>query len=126
MRPYFQGSDPLPRRHRYAESSDSEENLEKYRLRSPTIPNSSKLSTQTLTMASRTASRALRASVAQLAKPVVQRRTFVAAASAVRAGATAAPRAAVSASLQQVRGVKTIDFAGTKEDVYGTQDSPRD
>lgn len=70
-------------------------------------------------MASRTASRALRASIAQLAKPAVQRRSFVAAASAVRAGASAAPRAAVGAGMQQQRGMKTIDFAGTKEVVYG-------
>lgn len=67
-------------------------------------------------MASRNASRALRSSLAQLVKPAVQRRTFVAAANAVR---SAAPKAAVSTSFQQTRGVKTIDFAGTTEKVYG-------
>lgn len=67
-------------------------------------------------MASRNASRALRSSLAQLAKPAVQRRTFVVAANAVR---SAAPKAAVSTSFQQTRGVKTIDFAGTTEKVYG-------
>jgi hypothetical protein len=71
-------------------------------------------------MASRTASRALRSSIQQLAKPAVQRRSFVAAASAVRAGANAAPKAAMSAGVQQQkRGMKTIDFAGVKETVYG-------
>jgi ketol-acid reductoisomerase len=45
-----------------------------------------------------------------------QKRTFV---SAVRAGVTAAPKAAVTSQFQQKRGVKTIDFAGTKETVYG-------
>jgi ketol-acid reductoisomerase len=54
----------------------------------------------------------------QLASPAVQRRTFVAAAGLVRASAVAASRAAAPAR-QQVRGVKTIDFAGSKEEVYG-------
>jgi ketol-acid reductoisomerase len=68
-------------------------------------------------MASRTASRALRASVQQLAKqPAVQRRSFIAAANTVRA----APKVAVSTGMQQQRrGKKTIDFAGVKEEVYG-------
>lgn len=71
-------------------------------------------------MASRTASRALRASAKQLAAPAVQRRTFVSALNAATKGAAAAaPRAAVTLPKQQVRGVKTIDFAGVKEDVYG-------
>jgi ketol-acid reductoisomerase len=54
-----------------------------------------------------------------LAKPAVQRRSFVAAANTVRVGATAAPKAAVSTGVQQKRGKKTIDFAGVKEVVYG-------
>lgn len=71
-------------------------------------------------MASRTASRALRASARQLAAPAVQRRTFVSALNAATKGAVAAaPRAAVSMPKQQTRGMKTIDFAGTKEVVYG-------
>jgi hypothetical protein len=49
-----------------------------------------------------------------------QKRTFV---SALRAGATAGPKAAVTAQFQQTRGIKTIDFAGTKETVYGNFES---
>jgi ketol-acid reductoisomerase len=72
-------------------------------------------------MASRPASRALRQTARQFASaPAVQKRTFVSALNAVRVGATAAPKAAVGSQFQQVRGVKTIDFAGTKEDVYGS------
>lgn len=69
-------------------------------------------------MASRTAPKAVRASIARQLAPRVQQRTFVAARSLVRAGAVVRP--AVAAPIQQqVRGVKTIDFAGHKEDVYG-------
>jgi ketol-acid reductoisomerase len=68
-------------------------------------------------MSSRSFSKALRPLARQLASPAAQRRTFIAAAGAVRASAVAA-RAAAPAQ-QQVRGVKTIDFAGSKEDVYG-------
>lgn len=66
-------------------------------------------------MASRTISRAVRSPLMkQLGAPA--RRTFV---SAINASARpSAARATVSA-VQQVRGVKTIDFAGVKEDVYG-------
>jgi hypothetical protein len=65
-------------------------------------------------MATRTLSRALRSPLAkQLSAPA--RRTFV---SAINASARPTARIVV-ASAQQVRGVKTIDFAGTKEDVYG-------
>jgi hypothetical protein len=71
------------------------------------------------TMTARPASRALRQCARQLAAPAVQRRTFVSALSAARVGAVA-PKAAVTSSLQQVRGVKTVDFAGHKETVYGT------
>lgn len=70
-------------------------------------------------MASRPAARVLRQSARQIAAPAVQRRTFVSALQAARAGATAAPKAAVTTSFQQVRGKKTIDFAGHKETVYG-------
>lgn len=75
-------------------------------------------------MASKSFQKALRSQVGrQLASPAVQRRTFVAAASgAARATAVKAARPAVSR--QQVRGVKTIDFAGVKEDVYGKQAQP--
>jgi ketol-acid reductoisomerase len=70
-------------------------------------------------MASRTATRALRSSLAQAAKaPAVQQRTFVSAVNAAsRPALTKAPKAATQ--FVQQRGVKTIDFAGHKEDVYG-------
>merc|ERR1711981_1008674 len=84
------------------------------------------LSTQffTFTMASRTASRTLRAAIQQAAKqPAVQRRSFIAAANTVRA----APKVAVSTGMQQQRrGKKTIDFAGVKEDVHEREDWPRE
>jgi len=70
-------------------------------------------------MASKHTSRALRSSVKQLTAPIVQRRTFIAASNAVRAGAAAAPKAAATTPFQQTRGIKTIDFAGTKETVFG-------
>lgn len=73
-------------------------------------------------MASRGFSKALRSQVArQLVAPAAQRRTFIAASNAIRATATQ-PRSAVAGGIaqQQVRGVKTIDFAGTPEEVYGT------
>jgi ketol-acid reductoisomerase len=65
-------------------------------------------------MASRTISRALCSPLTkQLSAPA--RRIFV---SAINASARPVTRAALG-SAQQVRGVKTIDFAGTKEQVYG-------
>ncbi len=67
-------------------------------------------------MASRPIARALRQTARQLAVAPAQKRTFV---SAVQAGARAVPKAAVTSQFQQRRGVKTIDFAGTKETVYG-------
>lgn len=68
-------------------------------------------------MASRPVTRALRQSARQLAATPAQKRTFV---SALSAGAKkAVPRAAATSQFQQTRGVKTIDFAGTKETVYG-------
>ena len=71
-------------------------------------------------MASRTFSKALRSPLGrQMASPAVQRRTFVAAMGAVRATALHGPRTAAPAVQQQVRGVKTMDFAGSKETVYG-------
>ncbi len=71
-------------------------------------------------MAARSFSKTARSQLArQLAAPRVQQRTFVAAANLVRAGAVARPAAVAGPAQQQVRGVKTIDFAGVKEDVYG-------
>jgi ketol-acid reductoisomerase len=76
-------------------------------------------------MASRPAARVLRQATRQLAVPQVQKRTFVSALGAARTGIKAAPKAAVTTSFQQTRGKKTIDFAGTKEVVYGmTQAGP--
>lgn len=70
-------------------------------------------------MSSRSFSRAARSPLArQLTSPAVQRRTFVSALNGVRATAVTA-RPAVPALQQQTRGVKTIDFAGSKEEVYG-------
>lgn len=69
-------------------------------------------------MASRTFSKSLRAASRQLATPALQQRAaYSVARSALRAAVTTRP--AVAAGHQQVRGVKTIDFAGSKEDVYG-------
>lgn len=68
------------------------------------------------TMASRGFTRALRSQLArQMAAPAVQQRTL---ATAGRSLARTA-RPAVVGSAQQVRGLKTMDFAGHKEDVYG-------
>lgn len=75
-----------------------------------------KIPIHTFTMTSRPVSRALRQTARQLAASPAQKRTFV---SALRAGASAAPKAAVISQFQQTRGIKTIDFAGTKETVYG-------
>jgi len=58
-----------------------------------------------------------------LAASPAQKRTFV---SALRAGASAAPKAAVTAQFQQTRGIKTIDFAGVKETVYERADWPKE
>jgi ketol-acid reductoisomerase len=69
-------------------------------------------------MASRQAPRALRNAARQLAAAPAQKRTFV---SAINAASRAAPKAAVSAQFQQTRGLKTVDFAGHKETVYGKQ-----
>jgi ketol-acid reductoisomerase len=68
-------------------------------------------------MAARRAPRALCSSIAQLTKPSVAGRAFTPLLAA-RAAAPVAQRY-VAASFQQTRGIKTIDFAGTKEKVYG-------
>jgi len=72
-------------------------------------------------MSAKSASRALRSSLKQLSRPAVQQRTYLTAAlNAGRAGVIKqAPKIAVSVSAQQARGLKTVDFAGTKEDVFG-------
>lgn len=56
----------------------------------------------------------------QLTKSAAQKRTFVAALGAATRATAAVARPALAGRIQQqTRGVKTIDFAGTKEDVYG-------
>jgi len=69
-------------------------------------------------MASRSFSKAVRSPLArQFTSPAVQRRTFVSAFSAAARPNVA--RAAVAGPAQQVRGIKTVDFAGHKEQVFG-------
>ena len=71
-------------------------------------------------MASRSLSKTLRAPLArQLASPRAQQRSYMAGRNLVRATAAVARPAVARPAQQQVRGVKTIDFAGSKEDVYG-------
>lgn len=75
-------------------------------------------------MASKTFARtALRASKQKVAAPAIPKRSFVSA-PAVRPSVPATARIAVTPIQQQKRGVKTIDFAGTKEQVYGRSSSP--
>lgn len=78
-------------------------------------------------MASRTLSKSIRSQLArQVAAPRLQQRTFAAAARGLtRAGAVSASKPAL-APKQQVRGVKTMDFAGSKEDVYERSDWPQE
>lgn len=71
-------------------------------------------------MASRSFSRALRSPLSRhLTSPAVQRRTLISASQYARSSITAQLKPAVGSALQQSRGLKTIDFAGTKETVYG-------
>lgn len=71
-------------------------------------------------MASRNATKALRASVKQLTSPRVQQRTFVGAVNAARSNVLSASKPAAAVfSQQQQRGLKTVDFAGSKEEVFG-------
>ena len=75
--------------------------------------------------ASRSVSRALRSNIArQVVAPAVQKRSLVlAATSAAKAAVATAPRRPPKAAVHiQQRGLKTIDFAGTKEVVYGASD----
>lgn len=71
-------------------------------------------------MASRSFSKVLTAPLArQFVSPAAQRRTFVSALGGVRASIASSGRAAFAGQTPQVRGVKTIDFAGHKETVFG-------
>lgn len=71
-------------------------------------------------MASRSFSKALRSPMARQLTSATQQRTFIAARSLVRASAQVNKAFVAAPAQQQVRGVKTVDFAGHKEDVYGT------
>jgi ketol-acid reductoisomerase len=70
-------------------------------------------------MASRRAPQALRSSLAQLSKSPIANGARFTPALLARASAPSVSRSAVALPLQQTRGMKTIDFAGTKEVVYG-------
>lgn len=68
-------------------------------------------------MASRSFSKALRSPLArQFSSPAIQRRTLVSSLGGARATVA---RAAVTGPVQQARGLKTIDFAGHEEQVFG-------
>ncbi|KAL9630160.1 MAG: hypothetical protein Q9164_006558 [Protoblastenia rupestris] len=78
-------------------------------------------------MASRSFSRALRIpNSRQLITPAAQRRTLISASNIARASLIASSRFPVTSSKQQMRGLKHIDFAGTKETVYEREDWPRE
>ena len=69
-------------------------------------------------MASKNVTRALRTSNFRQISSSTQRRTIVSALNAA-SRTSAKPAFVASTAVQQKRGLKTIDFAGTKEDVYG-------
>ena len=72
-------------------------------------------------MASRGFSKALRTPLLrQSIGPAIPRRSFVSAITNAKSAVGLAPRTGKIVSVQQIRGVKTIDFAGHKEKVYGT------
>lgn len=77
-------------------------------------------------MASRSFSKALRSPMARQLTSSTQQRTFVAARSLVRASAQVNKAFVAAPAQQQVRGVKTVDFAGHKEDVYERADWPQE
>lgn len=86
----------------------------------------SPLPIQPLIMSARGFSSAVRPVARQLTKSAVQRRTFVAAMGAATRATAAVARPALAGPVQQqTRGVKTIDFAGVKEDVYGKLAPPQ-
>lgn len=67
-------------------------------------------------MATRAFTRALRSNVARQIAAPIQKRAIATAFTAARATVAVAPRIPTAV---QKRGIKTIDFAGVKEDVYG-------
>ena len=72
-------------------------------------------------MASRSLGRALRAPTArQFTWPLTQRRTLLLASNNAKMGATTLVKPVSGTTLHLSRGMKTIDFAGHKETVYGT------
>ncbi|EQK99230.1 Acetohydroxy acid isomeroreductase [Ophiocordyceps sinensis CO18] len=75
-------------------------------------------------MASRSVSKALRAPLARTLG--LQQRSYLAARNLTRATAAVARPAIAGPAQQQIRGVKTIDFAGVKEDVYERADWPQE
>lgn len=71
-------------------------------------------------MASRSFSKALRSPLTrQLVTPVTSCGISIAARKGARVVVTGAVKAASCGPIQQVRGIKTIDFAGHKEQVFG-------
>ncbi|KAK7698698.1 Bifunctional acetohydroxyacid reductoisomerase [Diaporthe eres] len=77
-------------------------------------------------MSARGFSSALRPAARQLTKNTVQRRTFVAALNAASRTSAVARPALARPVQQQIRGVKTVDFAGHKETVYERDDWPKE
>ncbi|KAK2615986.1 hypothetical protein N8I77_002706 [Diaporthe amygdali] len=77
-------------------------------------------------MSARGFSSALRPAARQLTKNTVQRRTFVAALNAASRTSAVARPAVARPVQQQIRGVKTVDFAGHKETVFERDDWPKE
>lgn len=74
-------------------------------------------------MASRCFNRALRAPLKrQFTLPSPQRRTLLTALGNAGKATNVFPKSAIGLALQSSRGMKTIDFAGHKETVYGILD----
>lgn len=81
-------------------------------------------SANSIFMASRSFSRALRSPLTrQFAKTTVPRQTLLSCVGNVRVGAISFRNPAIGCPLQISRGLKTIDFAGHKETVYGGNDA---
>jgi len=74
-------------------------------------------------MASRSFSKTLSSRLTRQLRPAVQRRSFAALTSTVRPTVS---RAIVAGPQIQSRGVKTVDFAGHKEQVFERADWPRE
>ncbi len=75
-------------------------------------------------MASRSFNRAFRSPLTRhLATTSAPRRTLLSSLGHIRTGVIAPSNSVIGCSLQISRGLKTIDFAGHKETVYGTDDA---